>query len=96
MKISVITAVYNNRNTIAAAIESILSQTHPCVELVVIDGGSSDGTLELLAKYGDRINVMVSEADDGIYHALNKGIALSSGEVVGFLHSDDVFPDPDV
>lgn len=96
MKISVITAVYNNRNTIAAAIESIVSQTHPCVELVVIDGGSSDGTLELLAKYGDRINVMVSEADDGIYHALNKGIALSSGEVVGFLHSDDVFPDPDV
>lgn len=96
LKISVITAIYNNRNTIAEAIESILSQTHPLVELVVIDGGSTDGTLELLAKFGDRITVMVSEPDDGIYHALNKGIALASGDVVGFLHSDDVFPDVDV
>jgi len=96
LKISVITAVYNNRNTIAEAIESVLAQTHPLVELVVIDGGSTDGTLDVLAQFGDRITVMVSEPDDGIYHALNKGIALASGEVVGFLHSDDVFPDRDV
>jgi len=96
LKISVITAVYNNRNTIAEAIESILSQTHPSLELVVVDGGSTDGTLEVLAQFGDRITVMVSEPDDGIYHALNKGIALASGDVVGFLHSDDVFPDKDV
>lgn len=96
MKISVITAVYNNRNTIAEAIDSILGQTHPAVELVVVDGGSTDGTLDLLAQYRDRITVMVSEPDDGIYHALNKGIDLASGDVVGFLHSDDVFPDKDV
>jgi glycosyltransferase len=95
LKISVITAVYNNRNTISDAIESILAQSHPAVELVVVDGGSTDGTLELLARFGDRITVMVSEPDDGIYHALNKGIGIASGDVVGFLHSDDVFPDVD-
>lgn len=96
LKISVITAVYNNRNTIVEAIESVLAQNHPLTELVVVDGGSSDGTLELLRQFGDRITVLVSEPDDGIYHALNKGIALASGDVIGFLHSDDVFPDVDV
>lgn len=96
LKISVITAVYNNRNTIAEAVESILAQTHPSVELVVVDGGSTDGTVELLAQFGDRVTVMVSETDDGIYDALNKGIALASGDVVGFLHSDDVFADTEV
>ncbi len=95
MKISVITAVYNNRDTIAEAIESILTQTHPSVELVVVDGGSTDGTLDVLTRFSDRITVMVSEPDDGIYHALNKGIALASGDVIGFLHSDDVLPDKD-
>lgn len=96
MKISVITAVYNNRATVAAALDSALAQTHEDVELVVIDGGSTDGTLEVLRGYGGRIAVLVSEPDRGIYDALNKGIRLASGEVLGFLHSDDLYADAGV
>lgn len=93
MKISVITAVYNNRDTVSHALDSALAQDHPNVELVVIDGGSTDGTLEVLQGYAGRLAVLVSEPDRGIYDALNKGIARASGEVVGFLHSDDLFAD---
>lgn len=96
MKISVITAVYNNRDTLAAALDTVLSQTYHAVELIVIDGGSTDGTLDVLQFYSDRLAVLVSEPDRGIYDALNKGIRLASGEVVGFLHSDDLFADVDV
>jgi glycosyltransferase len=96
MKISVITAVYNNRATIAAALDSALAQSHDDVELVVIDGGSTDGTLEVLQGYADRIGVLVSEPDRGIYDALNKGLRLAGGEVVGFLHSDDLYADTEV
>lgn len=96
MKISVITAVYNNRDTIAQALDSALAQDHVDVELIVIDGGSTDGTLEILQGYADRLAVLVSEPDRGIYDALNKGIAQASGEVVGFLHSDDVFAEAGV
>lgn len=96
MKISVITAVRNNRDTIAAALDSILEQTHPDVELVVIDGASTDGTLEVLRRYAARLQVLVSEPDGGIYDALNKGLARASGELVGFLHADDLLADPGV
>ena len=96
MKISVITAVFNNRATIAGAIDSVLAQTEVDVELVVIDGASTDGTLDVLRGYGARIPVLVSERDLGIYDALNKGIVRSSGDVVGFLHSDDLFADASV
>jgi len=93
MKISVITAVYNNRDTVAGAIDSVLAQTHAEVELIVIDGGSTDGTLDVLRAYGNKLNKLVSESDGGIYDALNKGLLHASGDVVGFLHSDDVFAD---
>lgn len=96
MKISVITAVFNNRDTIAGAIDSVLAQSHPDVELIVIDGGSTDGTLDILQAYADRIAVLVSEPDQGIYDALNKGLARATGEIVGFLHSDDVFAEAQV
>jgi glycosyltransferase len=96
LKISVVTAVYNNRDTIAQALDSALAQTHPDVELIVIDGGSTDGTHEVLQAYAERLAVLVSEPDSGIYDALNKGIARASGEVVGFLHSDDLFADATV
>jgi glycosyltransferase involved in cell wall biosynthesis len=96
MKISVITAVYNNRDTVAQALDSVLAQSHPDIELIVIDGGSRDGTLEILQAYADRLSVFVSEPDGGIYDALNKGIQLATGEVVGFLHSDDIFADEHV
>lgn len=93
MKISVITAVYNNHDTIADAINSVLSQTYADVELIVIDGGSSDGTLDVLQGYGDKLNKLVSEPDQGIYDALNKGLKLATGDVIGFLHSDDLYAD---
>lgn len=96
MKISVITAVRNNRDTIAAALESVLAQTHPDIELVVIDGNSTDGTREILAQYAERLAVLVSEPDSGIYDALNKGIARATGDVIGFLHADDLLADPGV
>ena len=91
MKISVITAVFNAKDTIADAIESVLSQDFADVELVVIDGASTDGTRELLDSYRDRIDVFVSEPDKGIYEALNKGVRHATGDVVGFLHADDLF-----
>jgi glycosyltransferase len=96
MKISVITAVYNARDTVGDALDSILAQTHPDIELVVIDGASSDGTTELLESYRNRIGVLISEPDEGIYDALNKGIQHATGDVVGFLHADDLFADETV
>lgn len=96
MKISIITAVYNNCDTIAQALDSVLAQMGADYELVVIDGGSTDGTLEILNRYAERIAVLVSEPDKGIYDALNKGIQRASGDVVGFLHSDDLFADTGV
>jgi len=96
MKISIITAVYNNRETIENSLLSVLGQTWPEIEHIVVDGGSTDGTLDIINKYRDRIAVVVSGKDGGIYHALNKGVCLSTGEVVGVLHSDDVYEDPGV
>jgi glycosyltransferase len=94
--ISVITAVYNARETIGQALTSVISQTYPSVELIVIDGGSTDGTLDIVKCYSKYFGYFASEPDDGIYHALNKGILNSSGDIVGFLHSDDVFDNHDV
>jgi glycosyltransferase involved in cell wall biosynthesis len=96
MKISVITVVLNAKDTIAQTIESVLSQSHKNIEQVVIDGGSTDGTLEVIGKYKDKIAKFISQTDRGIYDAMNKGILLSSGEVVGFLNANDMFYDNDV
>ncbi len=91
LKISVITAVYNGCETIQQTLESVLSQSHPMVEYIVVDGGSTDGTLKILDSYKSKIDVCISEPDDGIYDALNKGILNSTGDVIGFLHADDLF-----
>ena len=91
--ISIVTAVFNAERTIAQTMESILAQVDVGAELVVIDGGSSDGTLRVLESYRDRIAVLVSEPDGGIYDALNKGLGRAGGDVVGFLHADDCFAD---
>lgn len=109
LRISIVTAVFNNRDTVASALDSALGQDHDAVELVVIDGASTDGTLGVLAEYAARLSVLVSEPDSGIYDALNKGVQRATGDVIGFLHSDDlladsgtlsriaaVFTDPDV
>jgi glycosyltransferase involved in cell wall biosynthesis len=89
--ISVITVSYNSADTISDTIKSVLAQTYSEIEYIVIDGGSSDGTIELVKSYGDRISKFISDPDDGIYDALNKGIKLATGDIVGIMHSDDFF-----
>ncbi|HMO33461.1 MAG TPA: glycosyltransferase family 2 protein [Lacibacter sp.] len=93
LTISLITVVYNRAATIERAIRSVLQQTYPHIEYIVVDGASTDGTLEILQRYRHRINTLVSEPDEGIYDALNKGIRLATGDVVGILHADDAFAD---
>jgi glycosyltransferase len=91
MKVSIITTTYNSAETVEATIRSVLSQDHKDIEYIIIDGGSSDSTLSIVEKYKDRIAKVVSEKDEGIYYALNKGISLATGDVVGLLHSDDFY-----
>ena len=91
MKVSVITVCRNSETSIEEAICSVMEQTHPDIEHIVIDGKSTDGTLAIIEKHRDRISKFVSEKDEGIYFALNKGIALATGDVVGILHSDDFY-----
>jgi glycosyltransferase involved in cell wall biosynthesis len=89
--ISVITVVFNGAETLEDTIRSALGQTYDNVEYIVIDGGSADGTLEILHTYDAQIDYWISEPDAGIYDAMNKGLALASGEIVGFLNSDDFY-----
>ena len=96
MKISVITAVYNRADTIAQAVRSVESQTWQDVEHLVIDGASSDGTLQALQNCLNDKLVWTSEPDNGIYDALNKGMARATGDVIGLMHSDDFYADEHV
>lgn|ERR1035437_1586447 len=96
MKISIITAVFNNREFIEDAIKSVLSQTYSNKELIIIDGGSTDGTLEVIDRYRDNINNLVSSPDRGMYDALNKGIQLATGDIIGLLHSDDLYENSNI
>ena len=91
MKISVITAVYNRRDTLSDAVRSLQAQTHVNFEHVVMDAQSTDGSLDLLHEIADARMKLVSERDDGIYDALNKGMARATGDVIGLMHSDDFF-----
>jgi glycosyltransferase len=96
MKVSVIVTVFNNASTIIDAIDSILLQDYSNIECIVIDAGSTDGTIEALNQNISKIDVFVSEADKGIYDGLNKGVAMATGDVIAFLHSDDVYADTKV
>ncbi len=96
MKVSIITVVYNRVATIERAIQSVLGQTYPDIEYIIVDGASTDGTKELVEKYRHRLSGFVSEKDKGMYDALNKGIRMASGDVVGILHADDEFSDENV
>jgi len=91
VKISVITASYNCVATIRNCVESVICQKHKDVEHIIIDGASSDGTLEKIDSYKDKIAKIVSEPDNGIYHALNKGLKIASGSIIGILHADDIY-----
>jgi glycosyltransferase involved in cell wall biosynthesis len=96
MMLSVVTAVRNRLGCVAKAVESVNAQTWHPVQHVVVDGASTDGTTELLQSILPRDACLICEPDAGIYDGINKGIARSDGEVVGLLHSDDTFADPDV
>jgi glycosyltransferase involved in cell wall biosynthesis len=91
MLVSIITVVYNGVDTIEKSILSVLNQSYKEIEYIIIDGDSNDGTKEIVLKYSDNLRHFISEPDSGLYEAMNKGINLASGELIGLLNSDDVF-----
>lgn len=91
MNVSVITVAYESAATIADTLDSLASQTHPDIEHIVIDGGSNDDTLAIIRAHGARVCKVVSEPDAGIYDAMNKGLRLATGDLIGFLNADDTF-----
>jgi glycosyltransferase involved in cell wall biosynthesis len=94
--VSIITVSLNSVKTISDTIESVLSQTYSDIEYIILDGSSSDGTAELVKSFGKRISKFISEPDNGIYDAINKGIRLATGNIVGILNSDDFFFSNDI
>jgi glycosyltransferase involved in cell wall biosynthesis len=96
MKISIITACYNSSDTILGTIQSINNQTYNDIEHVIIDGNSSDNTLDIAKYYCQRSPIIFSETDKGIYDALNKGLDRATGDIIGFLNSDDVFTNENI
>ena len=96
MKVTVVTAVLNDAGHIEQTILSVISQTDIEIEYIIVDGGSKDGTLELIGKYKDKISLLISESDRGVYDAMNKGIEHSSGDFVYFLNSGDVLLNPSI
>jgi len=95
MKLSIITVTLNNRATVDATIRSVLSQSYQELEYLIIDGGSTDGTLDSINSYRNRISCLISETDQGIYDAMNKGIRSATGDIVGILNADDVYAGED-
>lgn len=96
MKISIITVVLNNVNTIVDTINSVLCQKYKNIEYIIIDGGSTDGTLSLLKSRRHQLSALVSEPDRGIYDAMNKGLKLANGDIIGFLNADDFYCNSEV
>lgn len=96
MKISIVTVSYNSAATIQRTLHSICSQTYRDCEHIVIDGGSEDDTLKIVQRDGKHLALIISEPDNGIYDAMNKGLALATGDLVGFLNSDDFYADEEV
>ncbi|MDP3587807.1 MAG: glycosyltransferase family 2 protein [Sulfuricurvum sp.] len=96
MKISIITITYNSEKTLDDTIKSVLSQTYNDIEYIIVDGKSKDTTIDIVKSYGDKISKVVTEKDNGIYDAMNKGLRLATGDVVGILNSDDVYFDEHV
>lgn len=93
MKITIITVAFNASRTIADTLDSVAAQTHPDIEHIVVDGASTDDTLDIVGRHGKRVARLISEPDHGIYDAMNKGLSVVTGEVVGFLNADDVYAD---
>jgi glycosyltransferase involved in cell wall biosynthesis len=96
MLVSIITVCYNRKSTIEQSVKSVLGQDYPNIEYIVIDGSSTDGTQEIIQSYSDKIARYISEPDKGMYDAINKGLSMATGDVVGLMHSDDEFYDKTV
>ena len=97
-KVSIITATYNSAKTISDTLNSIINQSYLNIELIIVDGASNDNTLEIvnsLLHKTNREKIIISESDKGLYDALNKGLSIASGDIIGFLHSDDIFNSSD-
>ena len=90
-KLSIITVVKNSESNIEKTIRSVIEQKYKNLEYIIIDGKSTDGTLELIKKYKDKVSLIISEKDEGIWDAMNKGIKLANGDIIGFLNSDDIY-----
>lgn len=91
LKVTIITVAYNAAKTIGDTLDSVARQSCPNVEHIIVDGASTDGTLSIIEQYRDKVAAVVSESDRGIYDAMNKGIVLAHGDVIGFLNADDVY-----
>lgn len=96
MKISIITVCYNAEKYIRDCLDSVLAQDHPDIEHIIVDGASTDGTLEILKSYEKQVAKIISEKDEGLYDAMNKGVAMATGEVIGILNADDLYPNSKV
>ena len=96
MKVSIITVTYNSEKFISDCINSVIFQSYKNIEYIIIDGNSKDDTKNIINKFSDKIDIVISEDDNGIYDAINKGIRICTGDIVGLLHSDDMFHDIDV
>lgn len=96
IKVTIVTVTYNAVSTIEQTILSVINQTYSNIEYIIIDGGSADGTMDIVKKYADRISCIISEPDKGIYDAMNKGIKVSTGEWINFMNSGDIFYNYDV
>ena len=93
---TIITVVYNCADSIEQTIQSVLSQTCPSMEYIIVDGGSTDGTLEIIERYKTSVTKFISKPDKGIYDAMNRGISMAEGQWVNFMNSGDTFTDPSV
>lgn len=91
LKVSIITVCLNNARFLQSAIESVFNQDYQNIEYIIIDGGSTDGTVDIVKSYGIKISKFISEPDNGIYDAMNKGLNIATGEIIGILNSDDIY-----
>lgn len=96
LKVSVITVCYNAEKTISRTVKSVISQKYSNVEYIIIDGASTDSTLDILNSYSNSEFKLISEKDNGLYDAINKGISLCTGDIIGLLHSDDIYPNENI
>jgi len=93
MKVSIITVVFNAEHTVGDALKSVASQNYPEIEHIVVDGASTDSTLDVIKANSERVTTLLSEPDSGIYDAMNKGVKLATGDIIGLLNADDILQD---